>query len=235
MSKNSILHLHNCVTLSKPSGTSNQTRIGNTVLVKLPNGQTKPMTRIPKRPFELLRVPKNMAHGPMGAPRSNRSLLTAKRIPTGADLTPSVSIAPVNKKMMPPLLQRHDDSDSESDERKIMSPPLSMKPKCKNFAFYLYSMVNFIKCLSLAKTPVQTIDISSDDDCIVVSEPEDEEEETDHDDPTNSGMHTNDQFNQPDEQGRVLVNVGHPEGEPDVFVAPQISRIIKPHQIGGVR
>lgn len=48
-------------------------------------------------------------------------------------------------------------------------------------------------------------------------------------------MHTNDEFNQPDEQGRVLVNVGHPEEDPDVFVAPQISRIIKPHQIGGVR
>ncbi|XP_072386765.1 uncharacterized protein [Diabrotica undecimpunctata] len=198
---------------TKP-GTSNQTRIGNTVLVKLPNGQTKPMTRIPKRPFELLRVPKNASQQPMSAPRS-RSLVTAKKIPSGPDLTPSVSIAPVAKKMMPPMMHRHSDSDSESDERKIMSPPLAQKPK--------------------AKPPVQTIDISSDDDCIVVSEPEEEEEETDHDDPTNSGMHTNDQFNQPDEQGRVLVNVGHPEGEPDVFVAPQIARIIKPHQIGGVR
>lgn len=45
-------------------------------------------------------------------------------------------------------------------------------------------------------------------------------------------MHTNDEFNQPDEQGRVLVNVGHHEEELDVFVAPQIARIIKPHQIG---
>lgn len=81
------------------------------------------------------------------------------------------------------------------------------------------------------KQPVQTIDISSDDDCVVVSEPEGEDEEPD-DDPTNSGMHTNDEFNQPDEQGRVLVNVGHQEDEPDVFAAPQISRIIKPHQIG---
>lgn len=31
------------------------------------------------------------------------------------------------------------------------------------------------------------------------------------------------------------VNVGHPENEPDVFLAPQIARIIKPHQIGGIR
>lgn len=31
------------------------------------------------------------------------------------------------------------------------------------------------------------------------------------------------------------MNVGHPENEPDVFLAPQIARIIKPHQIGGIR
>lgn len=31
------------------------------------------------------------------------------------------------------------------------------------------------------------------------------------------------------------MNVGHPDDEPDVFLAPQVSRIIKPHQIGGIR
>lgn len=54
-------------------------------------------------------------------------------------------------------------------------------------------------------------------------------------DPSNSGMHTNDEFNQPDEQGRVVVNIGHPDGEPDIYLPPQIARIIKPHQIGGIR
>lgn len=48
-------------------------------------------------------------------------------------------------------------------------------------------------------------------------------------------MHTNDEFNQPDDQGRVVVNIGHPDDEADVYVAPQLSRVIKPHQIGGVR
>lgn len=48
-------------------------------------------------------------------------------------------------------------------------------------------------------------------------------------------MHTNDEFNQPDEQGRIVVNIGHPDGEPDLYLAPQIARIIKPHQIGGIR
>lgn len=45
----------------------------------------------------------------------------------------------------------------------------------------------------------------------------------------------NDAYNVPDEQGRVVINIGHPEGEDDIFLAPQIARIIKPHQIGGVR
>ncbi|KAL7292363.1 hypothetical protein TKK_0013965 [Trichogramma kaykai] len=74
---------------------------------------------------------------------------------------------------------------------------------------------------------------NSDDDCIVLSD--EEEEEVDDEDPSNSGMHTNDRYNVPDEQGRVLVNVGHPENEPDVFLAPQVAKIIKPHQIGGIR
>lgn len=76
---------------------------------------------------------------------------------------------------------------------------------------------------------------SSDDDCIVLSDPSGGEETDNEDDPSNSGMHTNDRYNVPDEHGRVLVNVGHPETEPDVFLAPQVARIIKPHQIGGIR
>lgn len=38
-------------------------------------------------------------------------------------------------------------------------------------------------------------------------------------------------MNLPDDQGRVLVNVGHPSDEPDVHLAPQIARVIKPHQV----
>lgn len=76
---------------------------------------------------------------------------------------------------------------------------------------------------------------SSDDDCILISGDEEEEEDIADDDSNNSGMHTNDAYNLPDESGRVLINVGHPDNEPDVFLAPQIARVIKPHQIGGVR
>ncbi|KAM7342670.1 helicase ARIP4 [Cochliomyia hominivorax] len=79
-------------------------------------------------------------------------------------------------------------------------------------------------------------DSSDDDDCIVLSDDEaDLEDDNENDDPNNSGMHVKDEFNVPDHLGRVVINVGHPEDEEDIFIAPQIARTIKPHQIGGVR
>ena len=33
----------------------------------------------------------------------------------------------------------------------------------------------------------------------------------------------------------VLVNVGHPPSEDDIFLAPQFAREAKPHQVGGIR
>jgi hypothetical protein len=61
---------------------------------------------------------------------------------------------------------------------------------------------------------------SSDDDCMIVSGGS--EAESEPEDPTNSGLHTNDVFNIPDAQGQVLINVGHPKNEPDIFLAPQV-------------
>lgn len=58
-----------------------------------------------------------------------------------------------------------------------------------------------------------------------------EDDDNVDEDPDNSGCHTNDDLNQPDEFGRVLINVGHPEDEEDIFIAPQLSGIIKPHQV----
>ena len=59
-----------------------------------------------------------------------------------------------------------------------------------------------------------------------------EEEESDvH----NFGLHTRDELNKPDSEGRVLVNVGHPPSENDIFLAPQLARAAKPHQVGGIR
>lgn len=51
----------------------------------------------------------------------------------------------------------------------------------------------------------------------------------------NCGVHVNDALNVPDGEGRVLVNVGHPEEDPDIFLCDHLAANIKPHQIGGVR
>ncbi|XP_041701897.2 helicase ARIP4-like isoform X2 [Coregonus clupeaformis] len=50
-----------------------------------------------------------------------------------------------------------------------------------------------------------------------------------------TGAHTNDAVNQPDAQGRVLVNLNHPAEEADVFLSSHLARAVKPHQIGGIR
>uniref|UniRef100_A0A1Q3G2F5 Putative dna repair protein snf2 family n=1 Tax=Culex tarsalis TaxID=7177 RepID=A0A1Q3G2F5_CULTA len=145
-----------------------------------------------------------------------------------ANLTPSVSIAPVKasagttlSSQIPSIpVRTFDDMDSDEDfddedeededsEAEIISPP--------------------------EKKEVVTIDSSSDDDCIVLSDDDEEPEDDSDDDPQNSGLHVNDTYNVPDDKGRVVINVGHAEGEEDIFLAPQIARIIKPHQIGGVR
>ncbi|XP_015123185.1 uncharacterized protein LOC107045422 [Diachasma alloeum] len=141
-------------------------------------------------------------------------------------MTPSVSISPVVPKREPmdhvPYYSDSDMSEGEledinQDHRKIPTPksPKSLKGK--------------------DVVTISSSSESSDDDCIVLSDPSGGEETDTEDDPSNSGMHTNDRYNIPDEHGRVLINVGHPDTEPDVFLAPQVARIIKPHQIGGIR
>ncbi|CAG2167179.1 unnamed protein product, partial [Oppiella nova] len=49
------------------------------------------------------------------------------------------------------------------------------------------------------------------------------------------GVHTDDSYNIPDARGRVLVNVGHPGAEPDLFLSEHMARRVKAHQIGGIR
>ena len=71
--------------------------------------------------------------------------------------------------------------------------------------------------------------------CVVISDSESEEsneEDNEADEePENSGSHTNDDVNQPDVQGRVLVNVNHPPSEPDIFLASHLCTLVKPHQV----
>eukprot|EP00061_Rhincodon_typus_P018907 g48283.t1 len=67
---------------------------------------------------------------------------------------------------------------------------------------------------------------------ILDSESSNEEEEVNEE---SSGAHVNDALNQPDDLGRVLVNINHPPNEQDIFLAPQLARAVKSHQVGGIR
>jgi len=76
-------------------------------------------------------------------------------------------------------------------------------------------------------------DEDEDNDLIMMaSDAELEDEDDDEaDDTENSGSHVNDALNQRDAMGGVLVNVGHPASEQDIFLAPQLATIVKPHQV----
>lgn len=66
------------------------------------------------------------------------------------------------------------------------------------------------------------------DDHDTVAQVSKEEEESEP-----SGAHANNTQNQPDAQGRVLVNLNHPEADEDIFLSPQLARAVKPHQVSG--
>ncbi|XP_060078469.1 helicase ARIP4-like [Ylistrum balloti] len=85
------------------------------------------------------------------------------------------------------------------------------------------------------KEKMEVIDISSDDDDDAVQITKDEDSEVDPEDPNNGGNHINDDLNVADLEGRVQLNIGHPPEDDDIYLAPQIARVIKAHQIGGVR
>jgi len=81
------------------------------------------------------------------------------------------------------------------------------------------------------------IDISSssdeeeDSDSIIMMTEDEEDEEDDEEDMGNSGSHVNDALNQRDAMGGVLVNVGHPPNDPEIYLAPQLAAVVKPHQV----
>jgi len=81
-------------------------------------------------------------------------------------------------------------------------------------------------------TDILSIASSDSDECRVVSV---EEDESVAEDPNNSGLHVNDALNVRAADGRVLVNLGHPGVDDDVYLADQLAATIKPHQIGGIR
>uniref|UniRef100_A0A3B4Z7V8 RAD54 like 2 n=1 Tax=Seriola lalandi dorsalis TaxID=1841481 RepID=A0A3B4Z7V8_SERLL len=77
---------------------------------------------------------------------------------------------------------------------------------------------------------------SGDEDALQISsESADEDADGTTGSEESSGAHINDAMNLPDAQGQVLVNINHPAEEKDIYLAPQLARAVKPHQIGGIR
>uniref|UniRef100_A0A3B5AM68 Helicase ARIP4-like n=1 Tax=Stegastes partitus TaxID=144197 RepID=A0A3B5AM68_9TELE len=77
---------------------------------------------------------------------------------------------------------------------------------------------------------------SGDEDALQISsESADEDADGAPGSEESSGAHINDALNLPDAQGQVLVNINHPAEEKDIYLAPQLARAVKPHQIGGIR
>lgn len=156
-------------------------------------------------------------------------------------MTPSVSICPVSKK--PPSSYASEEYISDSDlsdeefedepEEVLLEDESQLESEKDEHQEFLIPKTELVPIKKDVVTISSSSSESSDDDCIVLSD--DNEQSDPDDDPTNSGMHTNDLYNLPDENGKILINVGHPEDEPDVFLAPQVAKIIKPHQIGGIR
>lgn len=105
------------------------------------------------------------------------------------------------------------------------------------------STVNYCQCDS-QNLNGDLIEIISSDSEVEVDDSDDDDDDNgsrinacrrndvDYD---NSGLHADDSANRVDAQGRVLVNVNHPLDEEDIFLAPQIAKVIKAHQIGGIR
>ncbi|XP_036956944.1 helicase ARIP4 [Acanthopagrus latus] len=88
----------------------------------------------------------------------------------------------------------------------------------------------------LAIEDADIIELSSgDEDALQISSESADEDAGTSGSEESSGAHTNDSMNLPDAQGRVLVNINHPADEKDLFLAPQLARAVKPHQIGGIR
>uniref|UniRef100_A0A8C2WW67 RAD54 like 2 n=1 Tax=Cyclopterus lumpus TaxID=8103 RepID=A0A8C2WW67_CYCLU len=76
---------------------------------------------------------------------------------------------------------------------------------------------------------------SGDEDTLQISSESTDEDADGAASEESSGAHINDAMNLPDAQGQVLVNISHPAEEKDIYLAPQLARAVKPHQIGGIR
>ncbi|KAG7494415.1 hypothetical protein JOB18_030417 [Solea senegalensis] len=131
-----------------------------------------------------------------------------------SQLVDTASILGEVSHLVPALLSKQDviclDSSGEDEEEKV-------EPKLPELAI----RDDIIELSSGDEGTLQISSESADDDA-------DDTEES-------SGAHINDALNLPDAQGQVLVNINHPVEEKDIYLAPQLARAVKPHQVGGIR
>lgn len=71
---------------------------------------------------------------------------------------------------------------------------------------------------------------SGDEDALQISS-ESADEDSVGGSEESSGAHINDALNLPDALGQVLININHPAEENDIYLAPQLARAVKPHQV----
>lgn len=123
------------------------------------------------------------------------------------------------------MIELSSDDDDDDEEETVQLPQLPRHNLPPSTAI----IVNGANSQKTVETKASDSDSS---DIKILSEVE---ADLDVDDPDNSGMHTNDRFNVPNSEGRVIINVSEKNPEEVVYTAESIEGVIKPHQIGGVR
>lgn len=142
--------------------------------------------------------------------------------------------------LVPGLLSKQDviclDSSGDEDE-KAERPALAIRDG-EIFTTFLVSSKQYVHPASSHTAFVfpgtaDVIELSSgDEDAFQISsESADEDSVGGNGSEESSGAHINDALNLPDAQGRVLVNINHPAEEKDLYLAPQLARAVKPHQV----
>lgn len=146
--------------------------------------------------------------------------------------------------LVPALLSKQDviclDSSGDEDEKGDPKLPALAVRDGKIFDAHLssnsfqtvctQSELSYNVCLYDA---ADVIELSSgDEDALQISsESADEDADGTNSSEESSGAHINDALNLPDLQGQVLVNINHPAEEKDLYLAPQLARAVKPHQV----
>ncbi|TNN84328.1 Helicase ARIP4 [Liparis tanakae] len=144
-----------------------------------------------------------------------------KDFPTAASTVPDSQLVDTDSilgevsQLAPALLSQQDviclDSSDDEDEQVDSKPVLAIRD-------------DIIELSSGDEDTLQISSESTDEDADGTAASEE-----------SSGAHINDAMNLPDAQGQVLVNISHPAEEKDLYLAPQLARAVKPHQIGGIR